>query len=395
MKNRKRILSLALALVLCLGLAVPGLAAESDFTIENGVLTNYNGPGGDVVIPDGVTAIGWSAFAGCADLTSVTIPAGVTEIGDRAFVGCTELVSVNIPDSVTEIGGGAFAGCADLTSIIVPEGVTKIGDRAFTGCANLTSVTIPDSVTEIGEGVFYGCTSLTNVTIPESVTEIVSHTFMDCTSLTSATIPDSVTTIGIQAFEECTGLTDVYYGGSAEQWKKIVIGVYNDPLQNATIHYNSSITLPAPTIAYPSTQTVDVDGKAVAFECYALKDENGNLTNYIKLRDLAMLLNGSAAQFQVGWDGNVTITTHSAYTPNGSELSTPYSGDRSYTQSDNLTTVNGQAADLDAFVLNDDAGGGYTYYQLRDLAQVLGFNVGWSADRGMFVETDKTYDPAD
>ena len=72
-------------------------------------------------------------------------------------------------------------------------------------------------------------------------------------------------------------------------------------------------------VAYPSTQKVDVDGKAVEFQCYALKDAEGSDTNYIKLRDLADILNGSAAQFQVGWDENVTITTGASYTPNGTE----------------------------------------------------------------------------
>lgn len=150
---------------------------------------------------------------------------------------------------------------------------------------------------------------------------------------------------------------------------------------------------PAANTAYASTQAVNVDGKAVTFECYALKDANGNSTNYIKLRDLAVLLNGSAAQFEVGWDGSVTITTKAAYTPNGSELSTPYTGDRAYQETTAVTKVNGQAADLAAFVLNDDQGGGYTYYQLRDLGQALGFNVGWSADKGIFAETNKPYDP--
>ena len=32
--------------------------ADSDFDISDGVLTAYNGNGGDIVIPDGVTAIG-------------------------------------------------------------------------------------------------------------------------------------------------------------------------------------------------------------------------------------------------------------------------------------------------------------------------------------------------
>lgn len=165
---------------------------------------------------------------------------------------------------------------------------------------------------------------------------------------------------------------------------------YMDP--QLTLRFAVHVVADQPT-AYQSTQTVQVDGKAVTFECYALKDANGNATNYIKLRDLADILNGSAAQFQVGWDGSVTITTKTAYTPNGSEGNTPFSGDRAYQEAAAPTKVNGQTADLAAFVLNDDAGGGYTYYQLRDLAQALGFNVGWSADKGVFVETDKPYDP--
>jgi len=52
-----------------------------------------------------------------------------------------------------------------------------------------------------------------------------------------------VTTISYEAFEECTNLTDVYYSGSESQWKSIDIDDSdngNDPLLNATIHYNSA-----------------------------------------------------------------------------------------------------------------------------------------------------------
>ena len=48
---------------------------NQDFVIENGVLTKYNGPGGDVTIPEGVTEIGSSAFDGCKKLT-IHAPAG-------------------------------------------------------------------------------------------------------------------------------------------------------------------------------------------------------------------------------------------------------------------------------------------------------------------------------
>lgn len=145
--------------------------------------------------------------------------------------------------------------------------------------------------------------------------------------------------------------------------------------------------IPAVGIAYPSTQTVEVDGKAVEFQCYALKDENGNDTNYIKLRDLADILNGTPAQFEVGWVGSVTITTGRAYTRNGSEQSTPFHGERAYTRAGEQTLVNGTPAELSAFILTDDNGGGFTYYKLRDLGTALGILVDWSAERGIFIES--------
>ncbi len=88
----------------------------SDFQIdEEGCLTKYSGPGGDVVIPDGVTSIGGSAFSECSSLTSITLPDGVTSIGNSAFYGCSSLTSITIPDSVTSIGWGAFNDCESLT----------------------------------------------------------------------------------------------------------------------------------------------------------------------------------------------------------------------------------------------------------------------------------------
>ena len=50
------------------------MSNASDFIIENGVLTKYVGPGGDVVIPEGVTEIRYWAFDGCENLKSVFIP---------------------------------------------------------------------------------------------------------------------------------------------------------------------------------------------------------------------------------------------------------------------------------------------------------------------------------
>lgn len=145
-------------------------------------------------------------------------------------------------------------------------------------------------------------------------------------------------------------------------------------------------TLKGNPVAFARTQTVQINSWDAQFQAYALKDEKGNETNYVKLRDLALAMNGTGDKFQVGWDGSVSITTGQAYIPNGSEMKTPYTGDRVYVASTVPTLINGQAADLESILLIDDNGNGYTYYKLRDLGSTLGFKVDWSPERGVYIE---------
>ena len=194
-------------------------SGNKNYCAENGVLFTKNKdtlicyPGGKAeesyIIPDGVTAIGRSAFKDCSNLKVLTIPGSVTAIGKSAFRECSNLETVDIKDGVKEIGSFAFTGCANMTAVTIPGSVTTIGAGAFLNCRKLSKVVLNDGTMEIGDSVFYSCSGLLEVTIPGSVTAIGKSAFRECSELPSVTIPGSVTKIGERAFYGCKKLGTV------------------------------------------------------------------------------------------------------------------------------------------------------------------------------------------
>ena len=156
-----------------------------------------------LVIPEGVTEIGYGAFSG-SSLKEVVLPSTLTKIGERAFSG-TKLTSITLPTSVTDIGRRAFGDIDSLTSIVIPKNLTKIADGLFES-SGISSIKIPEGVTEIGYGAFSG-SSLSEVVLPSTLTKIDEYAFYG-TRITDLYIPDSVTEIGERAFSG-TQLTDV------------------------------------------------------------------------------------------------------------------------------------------------------------------------------------------
>lgn len=173
---KKRLLALLTALTLCLGLAAPVLAAApdpNDFVISDGILLEYRGSGGHVVIPSGVRAIGGGAFDEGTAVSSVVIPSGVTYIGIQAFRNCIALSRVEFPDTLEEIDSKAFLGCISLTEVRLPNSVKLLGERGsiFYGCTNLKRASVGTGIAKLPHGIFGNCPSLTSVTIPSNVQE--------------------------------------------------------------------------------------------------------------------------------------------------------------------------------------------------------------------------------
>ncbi len=113
---------------------------------------------------------------------------------------------------------------------------------------------------------------------------------------------------------------------------------------------------------------------------------NINNTNYLQLRAIAAMLNGTEAQFDIGWDGQYAVI----------EPGKPYSG--SVTETTLQTTINVRKSDT-KFKLNEEIfsfedarliDGNTNYIQLREFAQKLSgtssqFNVYWDGEAGQVV----------
>ena len=251
----------------------PWSKSLGEFGIVNGVLISYQGPGGAVVIPEGVReindevfyectalksvvlpnslrTIGNAAFCHCKALTAINFPAGLEEIGWNAFCGCTKLASVALPQpkgrvvrydgygrpSVKQaefLGAGVFdscrslkrvdfskegrqeiplwgfRSCSALEEVTLPENLCWVSAEGFKNCKKLKQIDLPDSVERIGREAFCNCASLTEFTVPPAVTRLEPGTFSKCASLQKVTLPDGLQYIGASTFAGCTALTSL------------------------------------------------------------------------------------------------------------------------------------------------------------------------------------------
>ena len=195
-----------------------------------------------IIIGDGVTTIGASAFEDCSALTSVTIPNSVTEIGYHAFYNCSSLTSVTIPNSVTEIGDNAFtnnnAKIIWLTNT-PPAGYSKVkgvihyvANNLYTGLSSKNVYPYLSSIFEVN-GIKYVPVSPSERTcdaldciytgdpyevkinkkvnykgIDMTVREINPYTAYECANIKKAYI-DINGSIGYNAFSHCVNLSAV------------------------------------------------------------------------------------------------------------------------------------------------------------------------------------------
>ena len=135
----------------------------------------------------------------------------LTSFGNFKLEG--ELKKVVIKDGVTNVSNYALFFLPAATQVTLPESVTRIGRYGIAMCSKLTGMSIPKGVAGIGDFGLAG-NGLTAITLPDGLQSLGRGAFDSCASLTNTTLPAAITAVPGKCFADCTKLLNVKYAGT-------------------------------------------------------------------------------------------------------------------------------------------------------------------------------------
>lgn len=134
----------------------------------------------------------------------------LTSFGSFKLEG--ELKKVVIKDGVTNVSNYALFFLPAATQITLPESVTSIGRYGIALCSKLNGISLPKAVTAIGDFGLAG-NSFTAVSLPDGLQTLGRGAFDACASLSGMTLPAAITAVPDKCFNDCTKLLTVDYKG--------------------------------------------------------------------------------------------------------------------------------------------------------------------------------------
>ncbi len=179
------------------------LKSLGEFAVVNGILFEYQGDGGRVVIPEGVTGITSNAFSENRTITSMIIPEGVTALGQAAFQNCENLAEIDFPTTLRRIGAFCFEGTKWLDEQLKKSDLAVAGNVVLEYHGDGGNVVIPEGVVTLADNAFgwfiFAEGTLDSITVPASMLDLNADR-----AFTSYWPPKSVT-----------------YEGGVDQWNKV------------------------------------------------------------------------------------------------------------------------------------------------------------------------------
>jgi hypothetical protein len=201
---------------------------DPDFEVSyDGVLTAYRGAGGDIRLPDNVTAVmdgnnalGTGIFQNNTTVTSIDLNNVVT-LGINAFKGATGIVTVNAPN-LEVIKAEGFHAAPNLVTVNSPK-LKSIGDHCFQSCEALKTIDVSQVVeltgTNGGQRIFRLCKSLESIDMASFEGTIPFQMFIGCEKLVNVNLPKATAIGGTddaganrgQVFADCNLLTELSF----------------------------------------------------------------------------------------------------------------------------------------------------------------------------------------
>ena len=220
----------------------------------------------DLKIPDGVTTLPGYAFVGCQGLNSVDLNQ-VETIGEGTFME-SDLQHVVASDCLREIGYSAFTGCNNLSTVRLSSNVNAFSEWAFYSCQSLKDVyydtqVVPEIPKRIQSSVFLH-SPIENATlhVPENMIEAFRTTvpwsgFGNITALLPEEIPNN--------YKE----DDYAYRPFVEEGKRWVLGFYEDGADPAETQPTKIMN------QYIEGDTI-IDGQQWKQLWWSMEDESGH-----------------------------------------------------------------------------------------------------------------------
>ena len=200
-------------------LGIPVTEIDSDA----GAYVGESFTGTKLVIEEGITKIGMSAFQGLP-VKEIVLPPGISEITFNVFRDTKVLEKITWGSDVTSICAGAFAE-HNMHKIVLPDTIVSLSDTAFHSAAiddleivlnesikyfsfassKVAKVVFPSQCSSIPDSCFDRAIGLKEIVMEQPITSIGSLAFRDTNLAELATPLDlsACTSLGNEAFAYC------------------------------------------------------------------------------------------------------------------------------------------------------------------------------------------------
>lgn len=215
-------------------LTISGSGAMDGYFTTDAPWHSYKGQIRQLVIQNGVTQLGETAFGDCTNMVSATIPEGITKLPLQFFCNCASLTNITFPSSLKRLDNESLWNIGDR-DFVVPASVTEVEGHFYGGMSgepyrihvdqenpSFTTVNGVMFSKDLKTLVQFPCDDRVEYTVPAGTKIIREHAFMYNVTLQTVTFPASVKAIQPWSFQSLSSLKTIYYIGTREQWDKIV-----------------------------------------------------------------------------------------------------------------------------------------------------------------------------